>query len=506
VFTSGVATNTIATARIIVSFKDRLLLLNVVENTGVAPGTNSVHASRCRFSKNGDPSAADAFYEGIPGLGGYVDAPTREAIVTAQFLKDHLVVYFESSTWELVYTRNEVLPFVWQRINSELGAESTFSQVPFDKVVLGVGNVGIHACNGINVDRVDQKIPDAVFEIHNENNGIKRVAGIRDYYTEMVYWALPGLNRSSEFPFNNRVIAYNYRTGSWSINDDSITTFGYYQSSGTTGITWQESTDTWGQSTGTWGSAPLQAKFRNVLAGNQEGFVFIVDADCMRNSPALQITDMVAVGDYVTVSCINHNLVPGFSASGLKTTGDYILIENAEGSTIVNDTIYAVDSVTDKDTLVIYEPDFTGTYSGGGVISRVSAVGITTKQYNFYVKQGFNFCVNKVDFLVDKTTDGEITVDYSVSSANLSMIEQGDLSGSITGTGVLETSPYGLIPLEASQERLWHPVYIDAEGECIQLDIYFAEAQLRTKAISVDSGFELHGLCFYASPTSSRLQ
>ena len=501
---------TILSSRIILPFKNRLILLNVVENTGGTPGgaagTNAVHVNRCRFSKNGDPTnLTNSFDQYVPGLGGFVDAPTREAIVTAQFLKDRLIVYFESSTWELVYTSNQILPFVWQRINSELGAESTFSQVPFDKAVLGIGNVGIHACDAVSVERIDEKIPDMVFEIHNENDGIKRVAGIRDYFTQMVYWAIPGVDRSSDYPFNNRVLTYNYLNGSWAMNDDSITSFGYYQSASTKSNTWAQLTNTWGESTGTWGSAPLQAKFRSVLAGNQQGFVFIVDTDSSRNAPALQITDITnpsggMAGTTLIITCQNHNLEPGFNGDG-----DYIIIENAIGSAGINGNIYPVQAVIDANNFTIIS-DYFGQYLGAGTISRVSNINITTKQYNFYVNKGVNFCINKVDFLVDKTTDGEITVDYNVSSSGLSMLQQATNSGSLTGTGVLETSPYALVPLEDSQDRLWHPVYMDAEGECIQLNIYFSADQLVDKKISMDSRFELHAMTFFSQVTSSRLQ
>jgi len=499
-FTSTVATNTIVTARIIVPFKDRLVLLNVVENTGAAPGTNNVYVNRCRYSWNGDPTNAAAFYEDVPGNGGYIDAPTKEAIITAQFLKDRLIVYFESSTWELVYTGNQILPFVWQQINTELGAESTFSQVPFDKMVLGVGNVGIHACNGTNVERIDNKIPDSVFEIHNENNGIKRVAGIRDYYVEMVYWSFPGYDRNDDYPFNNRILVYNYKTGSWAFNDDSITSFGYYQASFYSGQTWSSFEGSWEEATGVWHVGTLQAKFKSVIAGNQEGYIFILDPDVTRNAPALQVSNMAASGALITVTCINHNLEPGFDGDG-----DYIAIESAQGVAGINDNIYPVYEVIDPNTFTIIEPNFSGTYTGGGVLTRVSNIEIVTKQYNFYAQQGRNAAINKVDFLIDKTSDGEITVDYSVSSSSESMLDFGNLSGSLLGTGILETSPYVLMPLEDTQDRIWHPVYPMAEGECIQLNIHMNEEQLTDSAIAW-SAFVMHAMLFYSTPTTSRLQ
>lgn len=496
-FTSGVATNTILTARIIVPFKDRLILLNVIENTGVAPGTNRTYANRCRFSQNGSPVAVDAWYENVPGKGGFIDAPTKEAIVTAQFVKDRLIVYFERSTWELAYTGNQILPFVWQQINTELGAESTFSQVPFDKVVLGVGNVGIHACNGSNVDRIDSKIPDEVFEIHNEDNGIERVYGIRDYVTEMVYWTFPAVDQTAIQPYPNRILVYNYKNNSWAFNDDSFTCFGYYQS--VAGETWGSITDEWQERIDVWGSGSLQAKFRNVIAGNQEGYVVIIDPGLSRNAGCLQLTDLLAGVFNVPLYIRDHNL----------RAGDYILIENAQGSGTIsslNGNIFLVSSVTSEHEIVIQVPGgITGNYVGGGTVARVSIIDMRTKQFNFYQQEGRNAYVSKVDFLVDSTENGEIAVDYFVSTSLLSMTHESLVTGSLLGSGVLETFPYANIPFEAQQTRVWHPVYLQADGECVQLHLYLNDEQIVDPDIAL-SDFQLHAMTFYAQRSASRLQ
>jgi hypothetical protein len=489
-FSASDPAKVIVTARIILPFKGRLILLNVVENEG---GNNIVYVNRCRFSYIGNPTAADAFY--VNGNNAnYQDAPTKEAIVTAQFLKDRLIVYFEASTWELVYTNNEIEPFIWQKINTELGAESTFSQVPFDKVVFGVGNVGIHACNGSNVDRIDQNIPTAVFEIHNENNGVERVFGIRDFYVEMVYWSFPGVNQDSDFPFNNRVLTYNYKSQTWGFNDDSITAFGYIQAAAQEGSTWQSIVQTWEEYELAWNNGVTQAQFKAVLAGNQEGFVFIVSPDISTNCPALQITDMDTLG---SITAINHNLSPG----------DFVKIDSAQGITDYNDLIFKVDSITSNSVFVVDLNGVipVGVYIGAGTITRVSNIDIRTKQYNFYYTQGRNAFVSKVDFLVDKTTSGAISVDYFVSASTESMIEEGTNTAALLGTSVLETSPYALVPLEQTQSRLWHPVYLQADGECIQLRLYLTDEQMLDASIS-QSDFELHGMLIFATPTSSRLQ
>lgn len=498
-FTSSVATNTIVTARIIVPFKDRLVLLNVVENTGIAPGTNATYVNRCRFSWNGDPVDSTSFYEDVPGKGGYIDAPTKEAIITAQFLKDRLIVYFESSTWELVYTGNQILPFVWQQINTELGAESTFSQVPFDKVVLGVGNVGIHACNGSNVERIDDKIPDEVFRVHNDNNGVERVAGIRDYYTEMVYWTFPSENRDSEFPFNDRVLTYNYKNGNWGFNDDSITAFGYFQSvvgGASASPTWGELNIPWAETNLTWSSPTLQAKFKSVVAGNQEGYVFIVDADLSANSPSLQITDFQYVSGFTaTITAINHNL----------SLGDYVKIENAQGITSLNGLIRQVSSVSVNSFVLDTLGDtISGTYTGGGTLTKVTPIDFKTKQYNFYASQGVDAYLQKVDFFVDRTENGQCTVDFYVSSSDSGILSQAALTGSMVGTSILETSAYALLPIEQQQVRLWHPLYFFAEGETVQFRFFLSQDQAKNPLIA-ESDFQLHAMICGATPTSARI-
>lgn len=499
IFSSATATNTIVTARIIIPFKDRLVLLNVVENTGAAPGVNAAYVNRCRFSWNGSPVDATAFYEDTPGKGGYIDAPTKEAIITAQFLKDRLIVYFESSTWELVYTGNQILPFLWQQINTELGAESTFSQVPFDKVVLGVGNVGIHACNGSNVDRIDDKIPDEVFKIHNDNNGIERVAGIRDYYTEMVYWTFPSENRTVDYPFNNRILTYNYKNGNWAFNNDSITTFGYFQSvvGGTSiGVTWGELNIPWSEADFAWNSATLQAKFKSVVAGNQEGYTFIIDSELGANSPSLQITDLAySSGFAAVITAINHNF----------TVGDYVKIQNAHGVTGLNGLIRQIAAIL-PDSFIIdaIGVTITGTYTGGGTITRVTPIDFKTKQYNFYGEDGRNAYISKIDFFVDRTTSGQCTVDFYISSSDYGMITQAQETGAITGNSILETSPYALAPFEQQQNRLWHPVYFYGEGETVQFRFYLTDLQIKNVNIA-ESNFELHAMIINSVATGQRI-
>ena len=499
----NLANDTIDSARIIISFKGRLLLLNTIETilVGALAGQRTFN-NRCRYSEFGDASNAAAFLEGpeTADRGGFLDAPTREAIISARILKDRLIVFFESSTWEIVYTNNNIDPFIFQKINDEFGVESTFSAVGFDKVIMGVGNVGIVACNGANVDRVDQKIPQEAFRIRNSDQGIERVHGIRDFYNEMVYWTFPIEDVNNVFP--TKILAFNYRNGSWAFFDDSVTCWGYFQDQ--VDRTWGNMSIRWQDAVETWEGAAYQSQFRNILAGNQEGFVFIVDDNLTINAPALQITDIsqAAPGSFFNVvfTVVDHNL----------EDDDFVFIDFISGTNDFlqfNGFVWKVYRRIDSSTFIIQLPggSVLSNYNGRGTIRRVSRVDILTKMYNFYPQAARNMLISEVDFNVDTTQNGAVAVDYFTSSSVLGTTDGAALTGALIGDGTLDMTPYALIPQEAARSYLIHPVYIQADGEWVQLRIYYNDAQMLNNLVS-SSDFEMNAMIFYATQTSARLQ
>ena len=504
----------VQTAKIILPFKDRLILLNTIERD-VTAGTNSEHVNRCRFSHNGTPFPADvpdnvagavsnAWLEGshtwtIGGTtrrsdgAGFIDAPTEEEIESAEFIKDRLIVYFERSTWELAYTGNQVQPFVWQKINTELGSKSLKSPVPFDKAVFAVGRTAIHGCSGANVTKINEEISDQLFEIRNSSDGLKRVAGIRDYFTEVVYWSVPTVNaniNSQTFP--DKVLIYNYIGDAWGTADDTITAFGYFEEQNLT--SWESTEFKWEEVNFVWDSGTTQAKYRQIIAGNQQGFVFICDAGVSTNEGVMQITDLAYSGTDVHATIINHTL----------NDNDFIRLIDINGLSLTGSGIYQV-SVVDSDTLALQDVTIVGTYTGGGRAARVSRIDILSKQWNFYINKAKNFFLAKISFAVLRTDSGEVTIDYYPSATRLSMVESSQATECILGDNKLQTYPFDLYPLESSQNRLWHPVYFQTEGECVQIRIYLDDEQMKDQSIS-SSDFQLEGLVLFARPTSERLQ
>jgi hypothetical protein len=492
---NATATVTMKTARILTVFHNRLLALNVQEYDSTGP-TATIYPNRCRFSALGDATNALAFREDLAGQGGFVDAYTTEAIVTVEFVKDRLIVYFERSTWELAYTGNEITPFTWQQLNTELGAESTFSIIPFDRVAIGVGQVGVHACNGSNVERIDQKIPEQIFQIRDAGVATARVYGIRDYFVEMLYWTYPDQNTNDDLnPYPKKILVYNYVNNTWSINDDSITAFGYFQPS--QGVNWAMNTP-WASDT-PWVTGSGQSQFRQVIGGNQQGYTFICDSNSTNTAQVITITNITAIvaptGEVTrTLTVYNHNF----------DVGEYIYINDCTGDTQINSKIFEITNVINQNSFEIISLDAFVAYTGGGKIARVPEIVISTKEYNFYGEKGHNTALNKVDFLVDTTPAGRIDINYYASTNVQNLLNASAASGALLGTGTLETfaQPNSF---EQSTSRVWHPVYFMGEGEVVQLQFAFNDEQLRSTDIW-SSDFQLHAMVLYTQPTSSRYQ
>lgn len=486
------AANGIQTSKIIVPFKDRLLMLNTKELVG---GNNKVYANRVRFCQNGDPLQANAWREDIAGKGGFIEIPNNESIISVGFIKDRLIIVCEESVWELAYTGNELLPFIVQQINAELGVDATGSLIQFDKVVLGFGTKGLLESNGINVDRIDQLIPYTLFDVSNDNNSPERVSGIRDYFNELAYWTF---NSSAQSDSNtgvypNTVLVYDYVNQTWAYNDDSITALGYYLIQ--QNIAWQDFSNSWEDSDLLWRDPSLQSRFRSIIGGNQQGFTFLTNAALNTNSPSQYITNITFINKVVTITSIAHNL----------PNGSYVQFYSIDDSdtigTIMNGNIYQVNTISVNTFFVVVATVPNGVYRGKGNFSRVSEVEVLTKQYNFYNKIGQNIAVSRVDFLVDRTATGSVSVDYICSTSDTNLFTGSVLSGAAMGTNILETSPYPSIPLESSQDRFWHYVYLQSQGENVQLKIYFNESQIRDPNI-ISQDIEIGAMLFYTTKTA----
>ncbi|MDC7243648.1 MAG: hypothetical protein PQJ44_06905 [Sphaerochaetaceae bacterium] len=415
-------------ARILEPFRSRLIAFNTWEGNNLAGSQN--YPNRIRWCQIGNPIAADSWQSDIRGKGGFLDLPVNEKIISVGFVRDNLIVYCERSTWKLRYTGQSIAPFAPEKINTELGVESTFSPINFDTYNVGVGDKGIVQTDSYQATRIDYKIPDLVYTISNENNGVNRVHGLRDFEQRIAFWTYCDINNENVFP--NKRLVYNYENDSWAIFDDSYTALGVFQTQQS--LRWQDVDDEWQEMQQTWNLSPAALKPENI-GGNQKGYVSYIDAKLTQNDVSLPIEGItLGSGVNTELTIVNHNL----------EDEQFITIQNIVGTadyTSLNGNTYKI-RVVDNDTIRLLKYDSTrevytspfsitasvpSNYVGLGEVSVKDQFSIITKKFNF-LDQGKNTVFAFMDILCDTTYNGEFAlnayVDYSAEVSNTSRTVQ----------------------------------------------------------------------------------
>ena len=483
-------------------FRGRLLAFNTLEGTSLA--LSAPYPQRIRWSAIGTPISdtsslfstgtnPNAWRDDIRGQGGFLDIPTSQAITAVGFVRDNLVIYCERSTWQLRYTGRSISPFQIEKVNSELGAESTFSAVQFDTSLVGIGDKGVVECDSYKSERIDVKIPDLVYQFDHTANGTKRVYGIRDFQQRLAYWIYPyapGSGTSNTYP--NRRLVYNYENDSWAIFRDSLTALGNYQP--ITGLTWQQATDSWESYNIPWINRPA---FSNaIVGGNQQGYVHFLGSNLIpqvSNDVSLHITAIQGNGatDQPTViTSPSHNL----------ETDDIIQIQSiptGTGYASLNGGVFQVtvgdltgSNPEDKFYLEIYNPksqafdlpqvNASASYVGGGEIEVRDNFSIVSKKFNF-LDQGQNIQMGYIDVLLNDTENGAISLnvylDYN-DNAPINTLPQ----NVIPATGqpntffntTVPTSSIGGVP----SSKNWQRVYCPSRGSFLTLEWTLSNAQM----------------------------
>ena len=415
------------------AYKDRLLFFGPWVATSTSP-TPIQYQDTVIYSWNGTPyytvantttttvsvptlipatqtaSNVAAWYQNIIGFGGFISASIPQPIVTITNNEDVLLIGFTNKQTRLVYTGNDILPFIFYSINSELGSGSTFSGVTLDKGGITIGSYGIAMTDQTSARRIDLEIPDQIFTIPGTNNGSSRVCAIRDYRNEWIYFTVP--SNQSDFYFPTQTLLFNYRENSWAIFNENYTTYGNYRPN--TSYTWATLPyKTWAEWNEPWNSGTLTSDYPDIIGGNAQGFVLIRQEDGTEEDSSGYISAIsVGSGVYDTMNLIT-------SPNHCLTGTDFIYISGCLGTTTLNDTIFKVnfgdiDPATNFNQFYILPEDATfvpdsNTYLGAGVFTRLTNFSIQTKQFPASWSDGRKVRIGTQKYLFDTTSEGEVT-------------------------------------------------------------------------------------------------
>lgn len=422
-------------ARILIPYFGRLIALNTIE--GPTIGTAANIYNRCRFSQIGSPIQADAWRSDIFGKGGFLDAPTNEQITSATFLNNTLIVEFENTTWQLRYVGEYGLPFIWERIASDLGSDSTFSSVLFNDHILAIGDKAIIGIDTNTVQRIDLNIPDQIFDFQEDNNGVLRVQGIRDYQRELVFWnypdgqteAAPGVTLT----FPNKVLVYNYRNRTWAIFRDSVTCFGVLESQDA--ITWDSPVVSWDDDDVTWDDVDINTRFPYIVSTNQQGYVHNYGY-VFQDEPSLSVSAFTFTSNIAFLTITNHNLATG-EIIYLTTMNFVSNSTSLPITTNLNNAFFRV-TVIDANTVSLSQWNFltqayatnfilgftpsTATYVGGGQATLFSPPMIQTKDFNPYQQRGLQTKLSYIDVLLDTNNSPATIAITGITQANPAVV------------------------------------------------------------------------------------
>lgn len=498
-------------ARMIVPFKDRLLFMGPVVQT--SQGIPIYLQDTIIYSQNGTPyytasftgdaslsttvfnpilvpanqtATAPAYWEDQTGFGGFTTAGLAQPIITSSTNEDVLIIGFSNLQTRLVYSGNDINPFNFYLINSELGSGSTFSAVNLDKGVMTRGQRGYIISSQVESRRFDLEIPDEVFQIALNNNGNERFTSQRDFINEWVYFTYPSNQTSDKFVYNTQTLQFNYRDNSWATFFESYTTYGSFRKS--SGLTWGTVGSiypTWGSWNVPWNAGSSTLEQPEVIAGNQQGFILFRD-------------DGTNEGNSLYIQSISGSVVT--SPSHCLNTGDYIIISGAIGtiSSQVNGKIFSVADVT-TDTFTLNPTISSGTYVGGGVIKRMYVPYIQSKQFPMHWDMARKTRIGVQQYLLTTTASSQIQLLIFLSQDDSNAFNDGPIVPSINTQNdsliystVLYTCPestnLGLSPANINlnmvtantQNQTWHRINTSLIGDSVQVGFTMSDSQMRS--------------------------
>lgn len=504
-------------ARMIRAFKDRLLFLGVVVqnsgggvfylqdtivysqngtpfytssyvNTPTATNYTPTSASNVFFPllvPDNQTAAAPAYFEDSTGFGGFVSAGIAQPITTSASQEDVLIIGLATVKTRLVYTGNDIIPFNFYVINSELGDASTFSAINMEKGVISRGTRGFTITSQVESQRIDLEIPDEVFQIKLTDNGNERFCATRDFISEWIYFTYPCNTIGFRYP--NQTLLYNYRDNTWAIFRESYTCYAVFRRQ--SGFTWQTvglTYPTWNQWNEPWSAGESTLLQQEVLSGNQQGFLIFKDEGTGEAS-SLYIRSISGN----TITSPDHNL----------ENGNFIIINSTIGdvSTLLNGKIFSIYNVTANTFQLNPDPGITTeSYFGGGLITRMYVPFIQSAQFPPGWGMGRKTRIGVQQYLFSKTFNAQITLLIYLSQ-NAEFAYNDNLilpNESLIYSTILYTCPestnLGLTKANTNlqmiafpdigasqQKQIWHRMNTSLLGDTVQIGFTLSDDQMR---------------------------
>ncbi len=357
---------------------------------------------------------------------GILSAVTDSIITGWHWLRDTLIVFFETDVYALELTDDAFRPFRWTKLEDERGVEPTHATTGFLGNVESPGRLGILGTNARRTDRVDSKIP---FFTRQEIDPllISHMYGEEMEEDSQFWWTFPKQS-TPDLTTSNKVLVKNFEEQNYSIYDLPISVLNKTVLGDNT--VWDNLAESFAGSEDnvvddadppvaitvfpnpkadvTWDRWGLQEERYKTLVGDHHGFIHTVNKSFNDGyvliSPKLSsaLTSAITLGALTIIETEYHHF----------QVDDVVSIINVEGTTELNGKEATITRIPDRNSVEvdIDSTDFTA-YTQGGQLTKLIDFEVEFVPFNPGRPLGLRTYIGKMDFLV-KTSTGEYAIDF----------------------------------------------------------------------------------------------
>jgi len=422
-------TTPIETALHLFDFKDRLVVLSTIENGGTRYGL------RIRISGTG--AYGDIFTQDAIGA-GLIDIPDKSFVTGADFNRDDLLIFTNSSLWILKYTSNDVVPFSLDKIDGTRGSEAPFGTVTYLNRTNAISSRGLIVSDGYSVERSDNKIPQYSFNNVNSSRYAQCYAGTvdedRDHYL---------IHPSPSAQISDSILVTNYEEENFSVYRIPLSCMGEFINQ--YDITWNDllQYQTWDEMAAdykNWNSFAYTKGTPFSVGGGHHGQITRLN-DVETEDYPVKIRD-ISVVDIFTVQ-----VTTDFQEWKI---GDVINFNSINGMVELNQKQVPIVSVIDEHTFTVFPINTSrfNPYIDSGTCSKVIAFDSKTKKFNPFANADQKVRCGWVYFYVS-TSGCDLTDNINIINATQSnpCVLTIPGHGYTTGTQVLVDGVNGMTQL-----------------------------------------------------------
>ena len=274
---ANIATNTnnVGTCLDVDVYKNRLLIqlpTYVNQASGNGPQGQAILWSALNNPFN---TAVD-----VSGNGGFLVAPTDDFIKSSEFLRDQLIVFFESTGWLFRFTGNDFDPFRFDKVNNTKSTNAPYGTIPYDERVTTMGNKGLIATDGVNFQRYDAAIVDQFLDINPTS--FAQSYGLRFDTINQSWMLYPSVDNGATV--SDKSLIYNFIENTWSVYDIPLSCLGTaFVDKDVTWASFAEGTTLgtefpdWASCNFPWNEYLDQSQALDLLGGGHDGIIYVMD-------------------------------------------------------------------------------------------------------------------------------------------------------------------------------------------------------------------------------------